>query len=552
MHFVPGAAGLLSPPLPTRKNLTVTLTFGYLLDSLPATHNLIRVLRAFTFAVREDGGCQRTMRINWHKTSHGQSSRSRRLSWFFGNLAPILTLAIALTACGGVTKSSPSAPGTPSDPGISLDPGTPSTPGTPAPPPGPDLSAAFFGMHMHTGVLGQQPWPTDSFGGLRLWNTGTAWSEINTRDRTYNWSVFDEWLTAADAHGVSNLLYTFGRTPTWASSNPGDTTCAYTNGNGSGQCWPPNDLNSDGTGSNQHWKDFVTALVAHNASKSGSRVKYWEIWNEFDQPITWKGSNAQLARLAQDARTIILAADPAALVLTPSSSTGLTATASQMKAYLATPGASNAADAIAIHPYVQQSGILPIPEDVVTLIGNVKNILSGPDAAKPLWSTEGSWGVTKQTGFTDPDQQAAFTARYLVLQQSAGITSLYWYEWNNTIDGTLWYPTGTHNCTTSAGCITRAGVAYQQIYVWTVGAMLASPCSATGTIWKCQLTRANGYLGEVVWDTSQTCQDGLCTTSQFALDSQFVHSRDLTGVVTNVSGSPTVAIGAKPILLENQ
>jgi hypothetical protein len=485
------------------------------------------------------------MRINWTKTTpEPEGSRSIRLFWILGNLAPVLILAIVFTACAGGTKSLTSPPG-PNPPPPTPP---PTSPPPTTPPPGSSLPATFFGMHMHTGVLGQQPWPVDSFNGLRLWNTGTAWSEINTSDQTYDWTMFDEWLTAADAHGISNLLYTFARTPAWASWHPGDTTCAY----GPGQCWPPRDLNSDGTGTNQHWKDFVTALVAHNASAVGTHVKYWEIWNEFDQTITWKGTNQQLVRLAQDAKAIIQTTDPGAIVLTPSSSTGLTATATYMKSYLATPGASQAADAIAIHPYVQRSGALPVPEDVVTLIGNVKSILFGADATKPLWSTEGSWGVTSETGFTDPDQQAAFTARFLLLQQSSGITTFYWYEWNNTIDGTLWYPTGTHNCTTSAGCITPAGVAYQQIYQWTVGATLAGPCSATRTIWQCQLTRANGYVGEIIWDTSQVCHRGSCSASQFPLDPKFVHCRDLSGAVTNVSGSTTVAIGAKPVLLENQ
>jgi hypothetical protein len=452
-----------------------------------------------------------------------------------------LALSIALIGCIGLSQSSKTVSP------VSVPPG--GVPPGSVPPGG--VPATFFGMHMHTGVLVAQPWPTVSFGGVRLWNTGTAWNEINTTDQTYDWTVFDEWIAAADAHGVSSLLYTFGRTPLWASSNPSDTTCAVDSLNSPGQCWPPNDLNSDGTGSNQHWKDFVTALVAHNASKSRSHVTYWEIWNEFDQPISWKGTNAQLARLAQDARTIILATDPTAIVLTPSSATGVTSTATQMKAYLATPGATDAADAIAIHPYVQHAGSLPVAEDVVTLINNVKSALSGANATKPIWSTEGSWGVTSKTGFTDPDQQAAFTARYLLLQQSAGITSFFWYEWNSGTDGTLWYPQGTQGCTASGGCITPAGTAYEQIYQWTVGTAQPSPCSQSGTIWKCQFTRASGYSAEAIWDTSQSCQNSVCTTSPVSVDSQFVHYRDLTGAVINLNGS-TAPVGAKPILLENQ
>jgi hypothetical protein len=311
-------------------------------------------------------------------------------------------------------------------------------------------------------------------------------------------------------------------------------------------------LNSDGSGTNQHWKDFVTALATHNASNSGTRVSYWELWNEFDQPITWKGTNAQLVRMAQDARSIILQIDPSAVLLTPSSSTGLTGTASQMQAYLATPGASSAADAIAIHPYVQQGGVLPIAEDVVTLIQNVKNILGVADSVKPLWSTEGSWGVTSATGFTDPDQEAAFTARYLLLQESEGIATFFWYEWNNIIDGTLWYPLGNNGCNASVGCVSLSGSAYGQVYQWTVGATPTSPCSANGTVWKCQFSRSTGYLAEVVWDTSQSCHDGVCTTAQIPMDGPFIDYRDLTGAITQLNGATTVSVGAKPILLENQ
>src|SRR5438477_11336109 len=48
----------------------------------------------------------------------------------------------------------------------------------------------------------------------------------------------------AQNHGV-DILYTFGRTPTWASSNPN----GYCANNANGSCYPPS--------SQQYWKDFV-------------------------------------------------------------------------------------------------------------------------------------------------------------------------------------------------------------------------------------------------------------------------------------------------------
>jgi hypothetical protein len=161
----------------------------------------------------------------------------------------------------------------------------------------------------------------------------------------------------------------------------------------------------------------------------------------------------------------------------------------------------------------------------------------------PVFDTEGSWGSNGSIpSISDPDQQAAFTARYLLVQQSAGIARLYWYGWDyiKSDNGDLWTPSG----------LTLAGVAYQQTEIWMSGATLSTPCAANGSVWTCSYTRTGGYQALVVWDASQTCNNGSCTTSSFSLPSspQFVQYQDLAGTTHAVSG--TVAIGAKPILLE--
>jgi len=60
-------------------------------------------------------------------------------------------------------------------------------------------------------------------------------------------------LTLTERLWASNTL---ARTPTWASSAPTDTTCNYTgtdSGEGDGECDPPIDLNSDGSGTDAVW-----------------------------------------------------------------------------------------------------------------------------------------------------------------------------------------------------------------------------------------------------------------------------------------------------------
>src|SRR5277367_5800260 len=117
------------------------------------------------------------------------------------------------------------------------------------------IPQSFFGMTTHW----FQPWPVIQFGGLRLWSTQTKWSDLNPSAGVYDWTTLDNWLAAAQQHGATQTILTVAMTPQWASSNPNDPTCQF----GPGQCDPPADLNPDGSGSDQHWKDYSTAVATH-------------------------------------------------------------------------------------------------------------------------------------------------------------------------------------------------------------------------------------------------------------------------------------------------
>ena len=81
------------------------------------------------------------------------------------------------------------------------------------------IPAAFMGMGMHGGIITRQPWPSETFGALRLWDSDVSWANANLAPGVYNWTALDKWLAKASLHNV-DTLYTFGRTPAWASSNP--------------------------------------------------------------------------------------------------------------------------------------------------------------------------------------------------------------------------------------------------------------------------------------------------------------------------------------------
>jgi hypothetical protein len=409
----------------------------------------------------------------------------------------------------------------------------------PYPDSGSIIPAQLLGMNLHPGLLpggSQIPWPTIGFGAMRLWGTETTWNDLNPANGTYIWSTLDNWFSIAAANGQSDLLYTFGVVPTWASSNPTDQSCVTSN-SPEGSCDPPSDLNADGTGTDQLWQNFVTALVNHAAG----RIKYWEIWNEPDVLSEWTGTDAQLVRMAQDAYGIIHRLDLGALVTTP---TPVNAGAGQsisgwLPGYIAAGGGAYA-DIVSFHGY-ENPALGNNAESILSTIATVKSLLNSTLLTKPLWDTEGAW--TADINLPDPDMQAAFVARMYLLQWSAGVSRFYWFQYGNQMTGTLW---------TSSG-LTEAGTAYGQISNWIVGNVML-PCSnISGTTWTCVLTQIGSgqAAGLVMWDTSQSCSAGNCGTVPVTIPAGvygwYTHVDGTTNLIG--SGVTTVQVGAKPILL---
>jgi hypothetical protein len=254
--------------------------------------------------------------------------------------------------------------------------------------------------------------------------------------------------------------------------------------------------------------------------------------------------------MSQDARCIIIGTgcsslskytlkgiDPAAQITTPAyvTDTGINV-ATAMSSFLAA-GGGQYVDVISYHGYVQWP---EQPEKAVTDAAALQNVLAANGQGnKPLFSSEGGFGA--KVAITDPDQEAAWIARFELLMQSIGVARSYWYAWDGATTPFWLDSSGTQ----------IGGTTYNEMTNWLVGATLSSPCAAVGTVWQCGYTRPGGYKAIAVWDTSQTCNDANCTTSSFTIPSGYDYFLDITGVKTKTSGS-TVQIGLKPILLENQ
>ncbi len=416
-----------------------------------------------------------------------------------------------------------------------------------APAHGQAIPNTFFGMHMHAGVISHQPWPEDSLGSVSLWNGGVSWGDISSAKGVYDFTSLDLWMANAQAHG-DQLVYTFGYVPQWASSQPYNSSCQGP----VGSCAPPTDVNADGTGTDQSFKDFVTALANHNKNSTSAHIEYWELWNEPYHSQYWVGTVAQLVRMAKDATAILKSVDPNAKVLVPSVCIEGSKSTNWLSAYLAA-GGDTVADLVAFHGYVQKQGTPLQPENIIGYVNNLRNVILAPYGLqnRALWDTEASWGqpTVSVPAFTDPDERMGFVARMYILQQSVGVARFFWYQWNNPTLGTMWIP--NPNDPSAPGTLTPPGIAFAQVQNWMVGATPVAGCSASGTVWSCDYTRSAGYKARIVWDTAQSCAHGTCTTSSYAVPTGFTQYRTLdNGTAISISGSH-VEIGYKPIILEN-
>jgi hypothetical protein len=229
---------------------------------------------------------------------------------------------------------------------------------------------------------------------------------------------------------------------------------------------------------------------------------------------------------------------------------------------------SDAVDIMNFHLYVtdeQPEADLP-NGSINNWVGNIKNVLSSTDSAKPLWNGEGSCGVPPTVNpmhiWGDSFSMAAFVPRYAALLWSAGVTENFWFEYDNTAPSSycpLWSGMGL-----TGNMLTAAGVAWDTTFTWLVGATpVNSPfCSNAGTVWTCPLTKANGKPAELVWD-SQYGPGGttapadctlasnqlICGNTSYTVPSTYSNDWvDSAGTVHAFQA--TVTIGAVPILLE--
>lgn len=277
-----------------------------------------------------------------------------------------------------------------------------------------------FGMHVIE--IAQGAVPTVAYGGVRLWDAGVAWGQVEQKKGKYWWNGMDAAIANANSQQKS-ILYVLGSTPAWAATNKSQGK--YPN---KGAASNPN---------MKDWKSWVTAVV----KRYGASIDAYQIWNEANLADFYQGTPAQMADLTKAAYQIIRKYDPTAKVVSASSTVRLESAYKRFfPAYMkALKKKGWPIDVVSVHTYPEGLGT---PTDRADYLQQVRTDMrkSKVPASKALWDTEINYGIKgpgkiKGRQITG-DSAAAWVAQTYLQDLLYGVDRAYWYYWYRA-DGRL-------------------------------------------------------------------------------------------------------------------
>ncbi len=331
---------------------------------------------------------------------------------------------------------------------------------------------------MHVAGVQDGAWPDGNvpFRSLRLWDAGTAWSQVESVKGQYNWTLLDNSVKNAEAHKVKDILLVLGSTPTWNAKRikPGDYPVP-------GAASAPRNVSA--------WDAFVRAVV----TRYKGRITSYQVWNEASLAMFWNGTPEQMADLTKRASDIIHAIDPKATVVAASTTVRLEGAFTRFfTRYLAALAALDwPVDVFAAHMYPASKGTTDERVAYITQVTDALAAANAPDL--PIWDTELNYGLAGPGPDNPHLAITGATARDWVVQTAfdslaLGIARTYWYIWTPKP-----YPLLGLQLTNDSGGVQGLRIVEQ----WAVGATTTG-CTDDGSVTTCPLDR-DGVPSLVAW-----------------------------------------------------
>jgi hypothetical protein len=408
----------------------------------------------------------------------------------------------------------------------------------------------MFGMHMNkmAGWGYTLPiWPKEGQSMIRLHDTGTHWCDIETSAGVYNTTRLDavisyiqggysSYTTPPNTNG--QILYTMGNTPAFYTSGTSSTSsfyCTHATEN-----LPPSSTNLTA------WDNYVTYIGNHLKGK----VKYYEIWNEWDIPGNYNGDVANMVELTRRAYNALKAIDSNIVVLSPpiTARNGLINLERFLKA-----GGGAYVDAISYHGSQTNSPIMFIGQ-----VENIKAVMAANSVSKPIFDTEGSVACDPNLPSSLPDCPTAMSTDAInafpvtnhLLLWSHGVTNYNYYTWEGIsgIQSELVYGLDQVNMPNPPGCAsytcqTTLGALYEKAAKWLIGSKVTDGYTLTGVggenIYVIKMLDAAGDFRAIIWT------DGAGETVQLPMLASGWATLHFQTPLNGTSGS--IALGVVPI-----
>ena len=163
-------------------------------------------------------------------------------------------------------------------------------------PAGEPVARELFGTHVGNLASGAEPLPPAA-GAIRLWDSGVSWRQLEPVQGQIDWAPLDSAVAQAEKIGAADILWVHGSPPPWAALDP-EAPGIY----GPGTSSAPD-------------QEAYLSILRQVAERYRGRITSYQVWNEANIKIFYRGKPDYLAELTLRAKEVLDEVDPDALLV---------------------------------------------------------------------------------------------------------------------------------------------------------------------------------------------------------------------------------------------
>lgn len=238
--------------------------------------------------------------------------------------------------------------------------------------------------------------------GVRWLRFFPEWASIQPRKGEWNWAGADALVGNSKENGI-RVAGVFCYFAPWASADGGTRKC------------PVRDM--------QFWRDYVGETV----KRYRDRVRYWEVWNEFNGSFAVNGTPAIYAEMVKEAALAAKKVDPGVRIGMSCANFDVGFFDAAIKA-----GAGGFFDFLAVHPYENLGAVMESGGEFgyLSMARTLRTMLAqnGQRADLPLQITETGYQAPIHPDPAKDERQAEAIVKAYVLSLAQGFQRVFWFE----------------------------------------------------------------------------------------------------------------------------